>query len=127
MRLLLPIVGIVALLVKGYAIQIRFSPNHVSGTETRFGPSVYDLHVNDRGCEGAPGTTGTPSVEGSRSPRFGELQAASHNRTCDYRGQAKFTRVAVFDTNIFTADAWVLTVSRWSVALIRSCFLTRIR
>jgi hypothetical protein len=54
MRFLLPVVGIVALLVTGYAIQIRFSPNHVSGPETTFGPSVYDLHVNERDVKTLP-------------------------------------------------------------------------
>jgi hypothetical protein len=54
MRFLLPVVGIVVLLVTGYAIQIRFSPNHVSGAETRFGPSVYGLHVNERDVKTLP-------------------------------------------------------------------------
>jgi hypothetical protein len=53
MRFLLPVVGVVVLLVTGYAIQIRFSPNHISGAETGFGPS-YVLHVNERDAKALP-------------------------------------------------------------------------
>jgi DUF971 family protein len=55
MRFLLPVVGIVVLLVTGYAIQIRFSSNHDSGVETRFNPSVYDVHANERDVKTLPG------------------------------------------------------------------------
>jgi hypothetical protein len=54
MRFLLPAVGIVVLLVTGYAIQIHFPSNHVSEVETRLSPSVYDLHANERDVKTLP-------------------------------------------------------------------------
>jgi hypothetical protein len=48
MRFLLPAIGIVVLIVTGYAIQIHFSPSHVAKAETKLGIPVYELHANKR-------------------------------------------------------------------------------
>jgi hypothetical protein len=54
MRFLLPTIAIVVLIVIGCAIQIHFSPNHVSGAETRLGVPVYELHANQRDVKTLP-------------------------------------------------------------------------
>jgi hypothetical protein len=54
MRFLLPAIGIIILIVTGYAIQIRFPPNHVAEAETKVGISVYDIHANKRDVKTIP-------------------------------------------------------------------------
>jgi hypothetical protein len=54
MRFLLPAVGIIVLIVTGYAIQFRFSSNRVAEAETKVGISVYDLHANKRDVKTLP-------------------------------------------------------------------------
>jgi hypothetical protein len=54
MRFLLPAIGVFILIVTGYAIQIRFPPNHVAEAETKLGISVYDIHANKRDVKTVP-------------------------------------------------------------------------
>jgi hypothetical protein len=54
MRLLLPVIGIVALVVTGTALQTHFSSNQAAVAEATLGVPVYELHVNKRDMKTLP-------------------------------------------------------------------------
>ena len=48
MRFLLPAIGIIVLIGTWYALQTRFSPNHIAEAGASLGIPVYGAHANKR-------------------------------------------------------------------------------